>query len=79
MKTLTVIESAKELFDFANRTRPVDDDTPWLPADATLVFENNMKTVQLQKAGDFVLSDEVNATEIISEAIKRSDLNIHIT
>ena len=79
MKKLILIENAKELFDFSNRVRAEGSDTPCLPSDATLVFENDMETVQLQKAGNFVLSDEVNAHEIVCEAIKRGGIKLHVT
>ena len=79
MKVIHVIETAKELFDLKDKHRPVGDTAPILQNDATLVFEDNMNEVLLQNADGFKLSDEVAATDILTESITRNGFKIHIT
>ena len=79
MKTLIVIETAKELLKFACKVRPKGDDTPMLPDSATLVFENELQSVRLEQCQGFVLSDDVMAYDIIEELAHAAFIKIHIT
>ena len=79
MKTLIVIETAKELLKFACKVRPKGDDTPMLPDGATLVFENELQSVRLEQCQGFVLSDDIIAEDIIEELTHAAFLKIHIT
>ena len=79
MKTLIVIETAKELLKFACKVRAKGDNTPILPESATLVFENDFTVVQLQQCPGFVLSDDIMAYDIIEELAHAAFIKIHIT
>ena len=79
MKTLIVIETAKELLKFACKVRAKGDDTPILPEGATLVFKNELQSVRLEQCQGFVLSDDIMAEDIIEELVHAAFLKIHIT
>ena len=79
MKTLIVIETTEELLKFACKVRAKGDNTPILPDDATLVFENDFTVVQLQQCPGFVLSSDIMAYDIIEKLVHAAFLKIHIT
>ena len=79
MKTIILIESAEELIKFANPTRREGDKTPFLGSSGTIVFENNMDTVQLQGVDGFELSEKIKTEDIIKCMARSANLLIHIT
>lgn len=78
MKTLILIETVEELFDFIEN-RYKDTGEPKLPEEAKIVFEDNMNYVQLQRADGFILSNDIKTESIIIESFKRNKLNISLT
>jgi hypothetical protein len=80
MRTVIIIESAEELIKFARRVRMADnDDTPSLPLEAQIVFDNDYNTVLLQNCKGFQLSDTVRVPGIIDALTKHAGLKCHIT
>ena len=79
MKTIIVIESVKELLEFACDVRMEGDKRPFIRPGAKLVFENNMETLRLVNAPGFELSEEVKPVDVIRAAIKRHGLEVDIT
>jgi len=78
MKTIIVIESTKELLEFASHNRMAGDDSPSMSTDSTLIFENCYDIVRLESEG-FELSDKVTPAIIIEALAKRAGLKTHIT
>jgi hypothetical protein len=79
LKKIILIETAKELIDFANPKRQEGDKMPYLGSDAKLVFKNNMGYIELQGAENIELSSKISFDDIFREMAKRLHLNIHIT
>ena len=79
MKTINIIETAKELIDFAKPTRTKGDISPFLGAAAKLIFENNYQYIQLQGAEGFQLSEKITIEDILKKALRRHNLEAHIT
>jgi len=81
VKTIIVIESVKELLEFACDVRMEGDKRPFIRPGAKLVFENNnnMETLRLVNAPGFELSEEVKPVDVIRAAIKRHGLEVDIT
>ena len=79
MKTIIVIETAKELFEFACDVRSEGDTMPFLGNKAKLIFENNMENVSLEGVDGFELSDSLRPMDIITAAINKMNIAVHIT
>lgn len=81
MKTVIVIETAKELLDFANPVKAKGDKTPFLGPEAELVFEQ----FEVNEFGDATLNAPgfdmkgVTTEDIIIELAKRANLKCRIT
>ncbi len=78
-----LIETAEELFRFAEQTRDVDDATPFLGDSAKLVITNVIisgvdKALVLEGAGDFTLSPDLTLVEVITEALQRQNIGVCI-
>ncbi len=79
MKTIIVIETAKELINFACPNRITGDKTPFLGNKVTLVFEHTMSCVKLEGAEGFELGIDITAESILKELARRAHLNVSIT
>ena len=78
-----LIETAEELFRFANPARSSGDATPFMGDSAKLVITNVIisgvdKALVLEGAGDFTLSPDLTLVEVITEALQRLSLGVCI-
>lgn len=73
MKNLILIETAKELIEFANRNRSHSDDQPCLPMGAKLSFHSIHPHVRLEADG-FVLDKSVTHKEVIAALTRATGL-----
>jgi hypothetical protein len=73
MKTIIIIESAKELIDFANPTRIEGDTEPFLDG-GQLIFDQEFLHVTLTATDKFELSPKVCPFEILKELARRCHL-----
>jgi hypothetical protein len=78
MKTKIILETAKELISAFNRTRPKGDESPMLPENAKIIFENNCSDVHLEASG-FELDLSVMASDVIIAMADAASINIIIT
>ena len=80
MKSVIVLETATELVTAASRVcHGPDDKQPTLPNGAKLLFENDLKCVQLRNAPGFMLCDGVDVEQVLTALCKHAGFGIYIT
>ena len=79
MKTVTVLETAKELLAVSPRNCEAGKCTSGLPEGATLIFSNGMTCVQLQKVGcPFFTLEGVTAEDVLVALAENAGFSVRI-
>lgn len=78
MKTITVFETAAELFNAASRVRHIDDNSPALPPSVHLLLSGGECRLTGEGSEHFSLGDAVGCDEITHEGFSRLGLPLDI-